>query len=355
MARGAVGWDDSLCAHCGRDIKVGWEEIAARKNCVVSQYRNKGQVISELSRPSKYREKAWKQGVIRPFLLLVAMPPIFRNQVACSLGWSTFTSASFGDPHHEAWQIINKSRVGMQARANRSYEKLDPLIRNANWYEILIRVGKSAFFGKDLSDPVKSQKKEKKESAKTQTVTPTSKHKFHYWNGGGEISAINNPKDPWIADLEEDFLEELSCHLKSQMTEEQKQQLDQLTKDPQLASIALLFVQNAGIKRKEVISYGYNLVKQVVTYNTPSILVPTTTMMLASMFPAFAAQILPFVTVSIALLSTPLFFIGVAGLCGTGLKMLFGSSEGRVFVAVCMILNQRLLLAVEGIQIEDFY
>jgi hypothetical protein len=38
-----------------------------------------------------------EEGLIRPFLLLVAMPAVFRNQVACFLGWTIFTEDSFGN------------------------------------------------------------------------------------------------------------------------------------------------------------------------------------------------------------------------------------------------------------------
>jgi len=56
-----------------------------------------------------------------------------------------------------------------------------------------------------------------------------------------------------------------------------------------------------------------------------------------------------------ALLSSPLFVLGFVGLAKTGFQMLFGSSEGRLFVPVTMILNQKLLLAIEGIKIEEYY
>lgn len=36
-------------------------------------------------------------------------------------------------------------------------------------------------------------------------------------------------------------------------------------------------------------------------------------------------------------------------------KLILGSSEGRLFYPVTMILNQRLLLAAENIRLEDFY
>jgi len=58
---------------------------------------------------------------------------------------------------------------------------------------------------------------------------------------------------------------------------------------------------------------------------------------------------------STALLATPLFFVGFIGLATAGVKLVFGSSEGRLIVPMITILNQRLLLAVEGIKLEDYY
>lgn len=60
-------------------------------------------------------------------------------------------------------------------------------------------------------------------------------------------------------------------------------------------------------------------------------------------------------TAQLTLMSTPLFVLGIVGLAKTGFMMIFGSTEGRLFVPVTMILNQRLLLAAEGIKIEDYY
>jgi hypothetical protein len=87
--------------------------------------------------------------MLRPFLLLVAMPPMFRNQVACFLGWSIITEGTnaitvtrnnmvsdyFGDVHKESWKIISSRPKGMQTRCNHSYEKVNPFVDSCNWYD----------------------------------------------------------------------------------------------------------------------------------------------------------------------------------------------------------------------------
>jgi len=55
------------------------------------------------------------------------------------------------------------------------------------------------------------------------------------------------------------------------------------------------------------------------------------------------------------LLATPLFFLGIFGLAKTGFNLAFGSTEGRLFIPVTLILNQRILIAAEGLRIEDYY
>jgi len=413
MTRGGVTWDDSLCAHCSREIKVEWEDIVRTKQTVMNQQRSKERVLYELQRNSNYREMALKQGMIRPFLLLVAMPPVFRNQVACSLGWSTYTSVAFGDPHREAWDIIHKNSMGMQARVNKSYETLNPLAHNANWYEILVRVGKAGFVQKDVEDPVKQHYK-MQEKARKQAEKDRQQHMAQYnASGGGQyygaptmaqqpmmmpmnqggittttsstttvatsqqqgpypvklwwnivpgynwnqiVHMISDHNNPWIANIEQEFLSELAHMMKSQLTMEQRNHLKQSMTDPKVAAITDLFVLHAGVTKQDVLTYSLQVTKQMMNLpSTTSMLVPPAANMLISFAPQMAASIVPLVSVSMAALATPLFILGVLGLARTGLHLAFGSNEGRVFMAVAMILNQRLLLALEGIRIEDYY
>jgi hypothetical protein len=56
--------------------------------------------------------------------------------------------------------------------------------------------------------------------------------------------------------------------------------------------------------------------------------------------------------VQVLLAETPLLLFV---LLGKGFNMVFGSTEGRLFVPVVLLLNQRILLAAEGVKIENFY
>ncbi len=72
---------------------------------------------------SVYTKKAWEQGMIRPFLLLVSMTPMQRLEIAGSLGWCIVTEKNFKVPltqqdeleyiHREAWNIINRRIMEM--------------------------------------------------------------------------------------------------------------------------------------------------------------------------------------------------------------------------------------------------
>ena len=86
-------------------------------------------------------------GMIRPFLLLVSMDYATRNQVASLLGFSLFNQPYVGDPHIEAWDIIDAPTQGIGRRCTESWETLNPLARNANWYETVHRAGKEIFIG----------------------------------------------------------------------------------------------------------------------------------------------------------------------------------------------------------------
>src|SRR5690242_491550 len=96
----------------------------------------------------------------------------------------------FGDPHAESWAILGSNYFGMQARCNKSWEKVNPIGSNSNWfiflpgriseiflrYNIVVRSTKAAFL-KDISKNVSWQK--------------TS-------------AMCNDSKDPFIAQLEEE-------------------------------------------------------------------------------------------------------------------------------------------------------
>jgi hypothetical protein len=93
-------------------------------------------IIFQLSRPSQWKDEAFKAGLIRPFLLMVSMNRNFRLAISEILGVSLKDTT---DPHEEAWTLLHHSRNGMVRLAAHSYEKLLLQQHRINWYECAYR------------------------------------------------------------------------------------------------------------------------------------------------------------------------------------------------------------------------
>jgi len=264
------------------------------------------------------------------------MPPILRNQVSSFLGWTIFTQPSFGDTHAEAWDIISRNHSGMQARCNTTTETLNVLGSNTDWYDMLTRVGKNTL------------------------QTDLSKH----ISGKMLSEALRNSKDRFIPDIEEEFLIHLNQLIISNMTPSQKEELIQGAESKEVEAMRNIFMKNAGIKSKDVAQYGYKLTNKILQ---PAGMLKTMILTESSKWIAMSgsatlntvsasvAPLLVPITAAAAMLATPLFVIGLFGLALKGVKLAFGSSEGRVIVPVVTILNQRLLLALEDVNIDQYY
>lgn len=79
---------------------------------------------------------ARRQGVQRPFRILVSMPAETRRHLAALLGVRLPHRRL--SPPAEAWRIINADLFGLQARSHGPREQLLPYARNHNWWEILL-------------------------------------------------------------------------------------------------------------------------------------------------------------------------------------------------------------------------
>ncbi len=169
MARSGVGWDDKSCVSCAlraetatatppaspsRRASVGpaskpwdWLHLKEKKDAVFDPARyTHARVMTLLSLSSPFKERAVRDGLIRPFLVLVSMRPSKRNRVSNELGWSCIPSPLFGDAHAESWEILAASTLGLLSRLNSTVEKLNPMQRSLTWIECLERV--SLTFGK---------------------------------------------------------------------------------------------------------------------------------------------------------------------------------------------------------------
>jgi hypothetical protein len=168
MSRSGVGWDDKMCVSCALKVEMtstpppkgtrrssvapavqawDWLQLKEKKDAVFDPSRyTHARVMTLLSLSSPFKERAVRDGMIRPFLVLVSMRPSKRNRVTNELGWSCIPSPLFGDAHAESWEVLTASTLGLLARLNSTVERLNPMSRSLTWIECLERV--SLTFGK---------------------------------------------------------------------------------------------------------------------------------------------------------------------------------------------------------------
>jgi len=136
--RGGMG---AVCAKSLPD----WDEVCEKKKKVLSKARSLTKIRYEMTRESPTRHLADKEGVIRPFIFLASMSSHHRAMLAIQLGWCPFAEEAFGDPHEEAWAIINKKGLGLRARCVRGIQKVNPFATPLDWVGILNHVAQTLY------------------------------------------------------------------------------------------------------------------------------------------------------------------------------------------------------------------
>jgi len=131
----------AVCAKASSD----WETLMERKKQAFMKPRSNTKIRYEMTRESPQRHLAQKEGLIRPFLYLVSMTPQHRALLAIQLGWCPIAQEGFGDPHEEAWQILNKSGMGVRARCVRGINKMNPFAGAFDWVGILNHVASTLY------------------------------------------------------------------------------------------------------------------------------------------------------------------------------------------------------------------
>eukprot|EP01118_Nematostelium_gracile_P003329 TRINITY_DN13806_c0_g1_i1.p1 TRINITY_DN13806_c0_g1~~TRINITY_DN13806_c0_g1_i1.p1 ORF type:complete len:143 (-),score=50.35 TRINITY_DN13806_c0_g1_i1:44-424(-) len=125
-------------------------------------------------------------------------------------------------------------------------------------------------------------------------------------------------------------------------------------------------MNNSGVNSKDVLSYGYSLADKIfgikstlqaviLAEGVKALTALSASSTTVASLAASATVPIAAIGAQLALFSTPLFFIGLIGLAKTGIELTFGSTEGRLLIPTIMILNQRLLLGIEGINIDQYY
>jgi len=170
---------------------------------------------------------------------------------------------------------------------------------------------------------------------------------------------VRNPATQMMSKVEEQFLVELDKYIGVVMGANQKAVMGEFSKTKVAENLKHL-LGNAGISAKEAVQYSYNMMaligsagKTAEEITTGEIIREVAKQMMS--FDFMDALNLVATVGHIQWLATPLFVIGVIGIIHEGLEMLLGSTEGRLIIPVIMILTQKIILATEGIKLEDYY
>jgi hypothetical protein len=134
LARGGIanmaGFNRMRCDRC-RLGDQACAAISAKMSTMDAEFRHistsTDAMRQHLQKDVPEQKLALEAGMLRPFLCLVAMGWRQRRSLAMQLGWSLVESENFGNSHAEAWEIISRQGSGIQARANQSYEKVNPI------------------------------------------------------------------------------------------------------------------------------------------------------------------------------------------------------------------------------------
>lgn len=326
MTRGGPGWDDNFCEKCLGTVQ-SWSAAKRRRDEIIDIAWGSDEILAQLRRSSAESRAANEAGMIRPFLFLVSMDPVMRNQVASQLGWSLYTKEYFGDPHREAWDIIHADGKGIQARTNRSLETLNLLGNNCNWYETLYRSGKEAF---------RKVGPEKRRFAKS-------------------IEACRDSSDTTLSRFEDWFTEKLSQLQAKHMADAQVVAIDELMETEEVRELAKNMKAAGVAGGVATVRYAVTVVHSAIKAGGFKSYIMTVKIAGAMNRNLGTKLVMSQATKSVARFAAALNAAAWAWLAYDLLVAIFGPSWGRALGPVTQILNQRLLLAAEGIRIEDYY
>jgi len=120
-----------------------------------------------MMRDSPARQMAQKEGLLRPFLLLVSMSAALRSILGVQLGICALSEDHFGDAHQEAWQLLAHPEAGLRARCRSAWDRINPFGGFPSWLAILTFVAQTHFVPSYLAwhDLFTSEKLSKAEAA----------------------------------------------------------------------------------------------------------------------------------------------------------------------------------------------
>jgi len=318
------------CYGCFPTSGTDWEEThKAIESAIQSEPNSEEElkkfIIKKLSQQSSFKDKAYKAGMIRPFLYLVAMNTFERHYVAMSLGMNIFANKSF-DAHEQAWAIINGNIQGIVARATHGTERFNPLADYPDWGQMLVRVINASFAGQSLSESCNGDK-------------------------------LKSAKDPvyqsLIDDYEKKFLD-LTAKLQFAVQGQRNQEkIDQLEDDEEIKAMRRALIEKGF--SSDTIRYTLDTIYQVIRFGGFNAYILTVKIAAAMNRNLGTKILMKEATRNVARVAAAANVIGWLWLGYDIGKLTFGSTLERLLPAFIPILNQSINLAMYNIDIKDFY
>eukprot|EP00003_Mantamonas_plastica_P025460 TRINITY_DN4_c0_g1_i12.p1 TRINITY_DN4_c0_g1~~TRINITY_DN4_c0_g1_i12.p1 ORF type:complete len:660 (+),score=170.60 TRINITY_DN4_c0_g1_i12:2099-4078(+) len=358
--RGAFEWDDEMCSVCSEEV-TNWQSTKDIKDGIIANYLAQTEAFQsfELTKKSKYRDYAMQEGVIRPFLYLVSMTPEERWKSAQTLGFTMLVSSNLGDVHAEAWEIINKNGKGLQARTNKAYETLNPLTKNAAYYDILYRTADAIFKSTGEFSSISSAKESRMISNEI-------------WGAMDGSDAMKLPvidKDnveddqtftevPKITRFEEFVIEQLAILQRRTMDESQLEKLDDFLDHDEGALFLKAKLKEAGFGTSKVaLSYSITAVYTAVQAGVLPATLPIVAQLISVINFGTSVTASTATALQVQFASGFLISLGIIGWVWTAidlLSMAFGSTPGQLLPVVVQMMNQKIFMLVQGMQVDDF-
>ena len=325
------------------EICDAWPSIRGK----TAYYYDHCRSVWEMSRESKHKIKALKDGSIRPFLLIVSLHPFRRAWLAAQVGLELTKQKFYGDAHKEARFIITTARKGVQGRTNEAWtETINPAAKDCNWYQTTYRCSKRAtkHYNKvSHGGEIRKSVKQKKRDFKGSILACQIPFSHDMWmmeetlilsvlRMAGLYQQVNKAKLPKKE-------KELMC------TEDYSIVVSRLQKfgwkDASLIHMAAVHTLNPGMAMRKywkVLSPFLDSrkdkvfrTKEVVGYAVPCICIP------------------------IALLLGGLGIIGLCMIARNTVSIIFRKETGDILPLVMLLALQRMWLNIGGVTIDDYY
>lgn len=160
-------------------------------------------------------------------------------------------------------------------------------------------------------------------------------------NSGEETKMTEAEQEQAVADRNAHVREAVSEMVSGKCTDEElNEAIDHVRK---------MLVKNAGIQQEDLVLYTFQLSMACASITGVSQAVLGVAVAMAPALLASASMTV------FGVLAGPLLLVSLVGLASGAIQMGFGSSEGRLLWPIAMLLNQRLLLAMQDININEYY